>query len=189
MLYDSVVLLLVLFVCSLNNEVVLFCVCVVCFLFFVTRLSGFLVCILWSYFLSCCFVLIVFLFSFPLKRTKTGHSNPPPKKNIAEKRVSFSVSAVVFANSVPNFFAAGLKIQCFAESAINVVVSAYFATCKTGQKCQKGWVKTWSKYVAQHNWTKFWLKKVVISVFLFRFSKRISFSLQKEEMFEKQKKK
>ena len=49
MVYDFVLVFLVLFVCNLNNEVALFCVCVVCFLF-VTRLSGFLVCILWSCF-------------------------------------------------------------------------------------------------------------------------------------------
>ena len=29
------------------------------------------------------------------------------------------------------------------------------------QNLVQGWVKTWSKHVAQHNWTKFWLKKIV----------------------------
>ena len=57
-------LLLVLFVCSLNNEVTLFCVGVVCFLFFVTRLCGFPVCLLWSCFVSVVLCSILFLHPF-----------------------------------------------------------------------------------------------------------------------------
>ena len=38
---------------------------------------------------------------------------------------------------------------------------------------QKCWVQTWSKNVAQHNWTKLWLKKgnACLLVFFFLFSK------------------
>ena len=58
------------------------------------------------------------------------------------------------------------------------------------QNLVQGCVKTWSKYVAQQNWTKFWRKKKCFFFFFFaRFSWKISFSLQKEEDFWKTKKK
>ena len=99
---------IVLFVCSLNNEVALFCVCVVCFLF-VTRLCGFLVCISWScFFLLFC---VQFLFFILLKKDqKNGHSTNPQtnKKNWKRKK---SVSAVVFTNSVPNFWGWATKLH------------------------------------------------------------------------------
>ena len=78
------------------------------------------------------------------------------------------------------------------------MVSASFQTGKNSQKSAKllsqnlvqGCVKTWSKYVAQQNWTKFWRKKSVFFLFFFgSFFFKISFSLQKEEDFWKQKKK
>ena len=77
-----------------------------------------------------------------------------------------------------------------AENTIKIVVSTSFQTGQNTQKLAKmlsqnlvqGWVKTWSKYVAQQNWTKFWLKKWCFFCFLLVFFK-ISFSLQKEEDF------
>ena len=57
------------------------------------------------------------------------------------------------------------------------------------QNLVQGWVKTWSKYVAQQNWTKFWLKKwCFFCLFFCSFFFKISFSLQKEEDFWKTKK-
>ena len=71
--------------------------------FFATRLSGFLVCILWS-----CFLFVVCLefcfscFLIPRKKdTENGHSKNQKKKNAEKRDNIFSVSAVVFANSVP----------------------------------------------------------------------------------------
>ena len=57
------------------------------------------------------------------------------------------------------------------------------------QNLVQGWVKTWSKYVAQQNWTKFWLKKWCFFCLFCSFFLKISFSLQKEEYFLKNKKK
>ena len=91
----------------------------------------------------------------------------------------------------------GLKISFFAENTIKIVVSASFQTGKNSPKSVKllsqnlvqGCVKTWSKYVAQQNWTKFWRKKRVFFLFFFgSFFLKISFSLQKEEDFWKTKK-
>ena len=81
---------LVLLVSILKNSFVLFCFCVVVF---VTRLSGLLVCILWSFFLFCfllfCFEFVFFLFFFiPLKKDppqNRGQEKNPKSKN-AEKK-------------------------------------------------------------------------------------------------------
>ena len=54
---------------------------------------------------------------------------------------------------------------------------------RLSQNLVQGCVKTWSKYVAQHNWTKFWLKKSNVCLFFLQIFWRISFSLQKEEYF------
>ena len=65
----------VLLVSIFKNSFVLFCFCVIVF---VTRLSGIIVCILWSFFLFCfllfCFEFI-FCFSFLSQKTE-----PPPQK-------------------------------------------------------------------------------------------------------------
>ena len=59
-------------------------------------------------------------------------------------------------------------IQIFCWKHKKIVVSAYFEKATNGQNCQmsqkvvQGWVKNWSKHVAQHNWTKFWLKKMFV---------------------------
>ena len=172
--------------------------------FFVTRLSGLLICILWSFFLFCffcCFVLNLVFFCFfipPKKRPpKKPDTAKTQKSKNAEKPDKKKVSAIVFTNSVLKFFGVGLKISFFAESTIKIVVSASFQTGKNTPKLAKmlsqnlvqGCVKTWSKYVAQQNWTKFWLKKsVIFSLFFCSFFFKISFSLQKVEDFWKTKK-
>ena len=45
----------------------------------------------------------------------------------------FAVSAVVFTNSVP-MFGVGLRMQCFAEVTIKIVVSASFEKAKMAKK-------------------------------------------------------
>ena len=136
---------LVLFVSSLNNWFVLFCVCVVWFFFFEAGLSGFVVCILWSSFLFCCFVLSFVFLSFLSKIWQTQtQQNDKKKQNAEKKQIYFSVSAVVFTNSVPHFLGVGLKIKILAENPIEWWFQ-HILKNKKAQKHQKGWVKTWSK--------------------------------------------
>ena len=76
---------LVLFVSIQKNSFALLCFCVI----FVTRLSGLLVCILWSFFLFLFFFFVLnFVFSFLSKKDpqKTGHSKNPKSKNAEKKR-------------------------------------------------------------------------------------------------------
>ena len=40
---------------------------------------------------------------------------------------------------------------------------------RLSQKSGQGWVKNLSMYVAQHNWTDFWLKRMVMFCLLFSF--------------------
>ena len=194
---------LVLFLSSLKNSFVLFCFCVV--VFFVTRLSGLLVCILWSFFLFCFLVVLFwilsfFVFSFLSKKrppkkpdtAKTQKSKNAEKKDSEKKNI-----AIVFTNSVLQFFGVGLKFSFFAENTIKIVVLVHFKTGENTQKLQKllsqnlvqGWVKTWSKYVAQQNWTRFWLKKMCFFLLFFpRFSEKCHSHCRKKRIFEKQKK-
>ena len=152
------------------------------------------------------FVVLFWILSFfccfhsSQKRTpqKTGHSKNPKKQKCRKTRqIKKSVSAVVFTDSVLKFFGVGLKIEFLAENTIKIVVSASFQTGKNTQKLAKmlsqnlvqGWVKTWSKYVAQQNWTKFWLKKWCFFCLCFaRFSLKSHSPCRKKKIFEKQKK-
>ena len=90
-------------------------ICIILFLCcFVTRLSGLLVCILWSFFLFCfcCFVLnFVFFYSSQKKTTKKTDTAKSQKSKKAEKPEKKTVSAVVFTNSVLQFFGVGLKFS------------------------------------------------------------------------------
>ena len=99
------VFLLVLFLSSLKNSFVLFCFCVV--LFFVTRISGLLVCILCSFFLVCfllfCFEFCLFLFlskKDPPKKPDTAKT--PKMKNVEKpdknKKLVQLCSQIVFCN-------------------------------------------------------------------------------------------
>ena len=150
-------------------------ICIILFLcccVFVTRLSGLLICILWSFFLFCflllfCFEFCLFLFFSFLSKKKTPPKNrtrqKPKKAKMQKNRTKEKVSAIGFTNSVLSFFGVGLKFSFFAENTIKIVVSASFQTGKNTQKLAKmlsqnlvrGCVETWSKYVAQQNWTKF----------------------------------
>ena len=102
---------LVLLVSIFKNSFVLFCLCVVVF---VTRLSGLLVCILWSFFLFCfcCFVLNLsfWFFSF-LSKKKTPQIPDTAKTNKKQKcrkrtknQLAQLCSQIVFSN-----FLGGLK--------------------------------------------------------------------------------
>ena len=112
-------LFLVLFVCNLNNEVVLFCVCVVCFLF-VTRVSGFLVCVLWSCFISCCFVLklCLCLFFIPLKN-KNGYGKQTRNKMLKKNKAYFQLVQLC-SQTMFLFWGWALQMHaaCFAENTI-----------------------------------------------------------------------
>ena len=173
----------------------LICIILLLCCFFVTRLSGLIVCILWSFFLFCFFVVLFWILSFfvvfiPLKKgppKKPDTAKTQKSKNAEKPDKKKSVSAVVFTDSVLNFLG----------DTMEIVVSASFQTGKNTQKLAKmlsqnlvqGWVKTWSKYVAQQNWTKLWLKNgVFFCLFFCSFFFEISFSLQKEEGFLKNKK-
>ena len=108
---------LVLFLSTLKNSFVLFCFCVV--VFFVTRLIGLLVYILWSFFLFrfCCFVLnfVYFCFFIPLKLRppKSRTQQKPKKAKMQKNRTKKTVSAIVFTNSVLQFLGVGLKFSFF----------------------------------------------------------------------------
>ena len=96
-----------------------FCVFVgvVCFLF-VTRPSGCLVCILWLCFLSVV-LFWIFVFHFSQKRPKNGHSKNPQKSKMQKKEtILFSVSAVVFTDSVP-FFSGWAKMHVLLKTLKN----------------------------------------------------------------------
>ena len=186
MLYDLVLafLVLVLFVCNLSNEVVLFCVCVVCFLF-VTRLSGFLGCILWSCFCFCCFVFKFCHFHSCQKRNKNGHSRNPTKTNMQKrhkKQLAQLCSQIVFL-----IIWGGLSWKQY-----KIVVSTYFDKGKNGQSFSKCWVKTWFKVESKLGprmlrniiGPSFDSNNGIISFFLGGGGiswKQVSFSLQKEE--------
>ena len=199
---------IVLFVSILDIWFVLCCVCVVWFSLFLqkNRTKWFCCLHLVVIFPFCCFVLnfvfFLFFYSFQKKTPqKSGHSKNPKKQKCKKKKKGTkkkSVSAVVFTDSVLKIFGVGLKFSFLAENTINIVVSASFQTSKNTPKLAKmlsqnlfqGWVKTWSKYVAQQNWTKFWLKKMVFFCLLFaRFSLKAHSPGRKKKILEKQKKK
>ena len=112
-------------------------ICIILFLccfFFVTRLSGLLVCILWSFFLFC-FLLFCFEFCFfiPLKKDppkKPDTAKTQKSKNAEKPDNKKTVSAVVFTNSVLQFFGVGLKFSFLAENTIKIVVSAFLKQVK-----------------------------------------------------------
>ena len=133
-----------------------------------------------------------FLFFIPSKKPKYWTQQ---KKQKCRKKgqTKNTVSAVVFTTSVPNFLG-GLHKLYFCWKHIKIGVSAYFEKGKKGPKCEKrlsqksvqGWVKNQSKYVAQHNWTDFWLKRRYLFVFLFLLFFLLSHSpCRKKNIFEK----
>ena len=95
-------LFLVLFVCSLNNEVALLCVCVVCF-HFVNKTKWFsclhLVVLFFCWIVLCpSFVSSFLAFSFLSKKTqKTGHGrNPKKMQTKKENQLAQLCSQIVF---------------------------------------------------------------------------------------------
>ena len=106
------------FVCSLNNEVALFCVCVVCFLF-CSKTK-------WFYRLHLVVLFLVWLFCAQffipqIKQKQTQQKHKDKQKCRKRGQIQNSVSAVVFTDSVPVFFFWGgglLKMQLFAENTI-----------------------------------------------------------------------
>ena len=110
-------------------------ICILLFLccFFVTRLSGLLVCILWSFFLFCfcCFVLNFTFFSFlSKKRTpkKPDTAKTQKSKNAEKNRTKKSSwrSQIVFF-----IFGGGLKIFMFG---LKTLYKQWFRHFQTGKK-------------------------------------------------------
>ena len=110
----------VLFLASLNNEVVL--LLSVSSAFFCNKTKWFLVCILWFCFFVCCFALNFCFggFVIPLKKGNNGHNQNTKNKNAEKKGHFLSVSAVVFTDSVPNFggWALGLKMHLLLKTRL-----------------------------------------------------------------------
>ena len=110
---------LVLFLSSLKNSFVLFCFCVVVFCHKTKWSSCLHLVVLLPFLFFCCFVLnfVFFVFSFLSKKKtpqKTGHSKNPKKQKCRKTRQpKKKVSAVVFTNSVLQFFGVGLKFSFF----------------------------------------------------------------------------
>ena len=107
-------------VVSCHFKEFIYIILVLCCCFFVTRLSGLIVCILWSFFLFCfllfCFEFCLhFVLFIPLKKRppKKPDTAKTPKKQKCRKGPEKTVSAVVFANSVFQFFGVGFKIFIF----------------------------------------------------------------------------
>ena len=102
---------LVLLVSIFKNSFVLFCFCVVV----VTRLSGLLVCILWSFFLFCvllfCFEFVFFCFCIAPKKTQKTGQQKPPKTNMQKKRTKQIYQLAQLCSQIVFFnFWGGLKI-------------------------------------------------------------------------------
>ena len=174
---------LVLFVCSLNNEVVVFCVCVI---FFVIK-TKWLSCLHLVVLLPFLFFFLIFVFGLYfvlLKKDDKERTKQNPQKSAKKGPKIVSVSTVVFTNSFPIF--GGWARKCsFCWKRYKIVVSAYFEKGKMAQNVQKVESKLGPRLspdlvqaCCANNWTKFWLKKMVIGVFLLPL-----FSLKKEEDF------
>jgi len=122
--------------------------------------------VLLPFFVFCCFVLnfVFFCFFIPLKKgpPKKPDTAKTQKSKNAEKTDKKNQLAQLCSQIVFLIFWGGL-VHFLAENTIKIVVSASFRTSKNTQKVAKmlsqnlvqGCVKTWSKYVAQQNWTKF----------------------------------
>ena len=107
------------------------------FLLFVTGLSDFVVCILWSCCLLCCFVFNFCVFFIPLKKppkTDTAKTQKTKKQEKTDKcfQLAQLCSQIVFLF----LGGGGLKNADFVESTIKIVVSAYFEKGKD-QKMSK----------------------------------------------------
>ena len=146
------------FVCFLFQDVVLFLLLFVLF-FVVFRIRILDLFLLWIMF-SCCF----FCFWLPINKylSKSGYCKKTKMKN-AEKTDMFTraVRTGVLTNRVFFLFCVSLNFACFAESTIKIGVSAKRSNTKNiknvvfKKNLVQGYVKNWSNYVAQQNWTSF----------------------------------
>ena len=121
---------LVLFLSILKNSFVLFCFCVVVFFGHKTKWSSCLHLVVLLPFLFCFELFFIPLKKRPPKKTDTAKN---PKNKNAEKPDQKTVSAVVFTNSVLQFFGVGLKFCFLAENTIKLVVSAFLKQVKIPQ--------------------------------------------------------
>ena len=156
-------------VCFRFRHLICIMLCLCCLVFSLKNRTKWFCCLhLVVIFPFCCFVLNLsfFVFFIPLKKKtpqKTGHSKNPKKQTCRKNgQKNKSVSAVVFTDSVLKFFGVGLKISLFGWK--------HYTSFQTGKNTPKlakmlsqnlvqGWVKTWSKYVAQQIGPSFDSKK------------------------------
>ena len=107
------------------------------FSFLVTRLSGFLVCILWYYFLCLlfCFEFVCFFFHFSQKQEPDRAK--PIKTKMQKKGETIFQLVQLCSQIVFLILGGGLKNAFLAENTITIVVSAFFEKGKIGQKMSK----------------------------------------------------
>ena len=119
-------LFIVLSVCNLNNEVALFCVCVVCFLFFCNKTEWFCGLHLVVLFLSWLFFLL--FHSFQNKRPKKPDTAKPPKTKNAEKKNKHKIQLAQLCSQMVFLIVWGwaTKMWLFCWKHYKIVVSALF---------------------------------------------------------------
>ena len=106
---------------------------------------------------------------------RRGNSKTPRMKN-AQKRTlpKIAISAVVLTTSVLFFLGGGsLKIAVFAENAVKLVASTErLKHAKIILKLVQGYIKNWSKHVAQHSLDQIWTHFLAFFMwFVFGFKK------------------
>ena len=141
MFYDSVLasFFLVLFVCSQNNEVVVFCVCVV----FFGNKTKWLSCLHRVVLFPFCCLVSNFCFFIPLKKDHRTQQNSK-KDKMQKKGTMFSFQLVQLCSQIVFLFGGGLK-NAFLLKTLYTERFWHILNRENGPKCQKGWVKTWSK--------------------------------------------
>ena len=183
---------LVLFVSLWNHQCVSCCVCVVWFSFLVTGLSGFLGSILWSCFLFGCFVLNFCLLLLFHPSPKQGQKTDTAKTQKAEMQKKGTKNQLAQLCSQIEFpiFGVAEKMQFllkkrYRKSGFGIFWKGKWpkhvkkVESKLGPRLSQNLVQACcAKYVDQAFGSK------TSNVFFF-FGGTISFSLQKEEYFEK----
>ena len=135
---------------------------------FLTRLSGFLVCILWScFFFVVLFSILVFLFL--LKKAKKTDRAKTQKKSW-NKGTSFQLAQLCSQIVFLIFWGWALKMHVCWKHYRNSGLSIFDKRKSKkwpqnvnflSNKLAPAWVKNWPLYVAQHKWASFCLSKTV----------------------------
>ena len=168
--------------------------CCLVFLFFKTGLSGFVVCILWYYFLCVVlFWILLFCFFIPLKkRSPQNRTQQKPKNQKCRKKDKQKNQLAQLCSQIV-FLILGrwaTKMLCFAKKTYKNRGLSIFWERKKGPKMWKrlswksvqGWVEKLSNYAAQHNWTDFQLNQMCFPFFM--FYKKSHSPCRKKNVFE-----